>query len=236
MPAPVTTHVADRLDQPVRLLPARLWAGFAALALVVVAGVVWSTMTTLPEHVSAHGVIVHGSGAVTVRATASGSLSSLAVAPGASVHRGQLLAVLARPHRTIAVRAPVDGRVMTLLAAPGRKLLPGAPLVAIDAVARPARAVLFVDSPRELARLARGQHVDVAAVGGGRVVSVAPYPASAVDLVARFGTAEVAAGSAWLVDVALDAPAQDLPALAPVSARVLVDRVRPYRLVSGGTR
>jgi pyruvate/2-oxoglutarate dehydrogenase complex dihydrolipoamide acyltransferase (E2) component len=181
-------------------------------------------------------VIVHGTGAVTVRATTSGSLSSLAVAPGARVHRGQLVATLARAKRSIAVLAPVDGTVMTLLAAPGRKLLPGAPLVAIDAVARPARAVLFVDSPRELARLAPGQRVDVAALGGGRIVSVTPYPASAVDLVARFGTAEVAGKSAWLVDVALDGPAQDLPALAPVSARVLVDRVRPYRLVFGGSR
>jgi pyruvate/2-oxoglutarate dehydrogenase complex dihydrolipoamide acyltransferase (E2) component len=193
-------------------------------------------MTTLPEHVSARGVIVHGGGAVTVRATGSGSLSSLAVSPGAPVHRGQLVATLARAHRTIAVHAPVDGRVMTLLASPGGKLLPGAPLVAIDAVARPARAVLFVDSPRELARLAPGQHVDVAAIGGGHVVSIAPYPASAVDLVARFGTADVAGGSTWLVDVALDAPSQDVPALAPVSARVLVGRVRPYRLVFGGSR
>jgi biotin carboxyl carrier protein len=224
------------LDQPVRLLPARLWAGFAALALVVAAGAVWSTMTTLPEHVSAQGVIVHGRGAVTVRATASGSLSSLAVSPGSPVHRGQLVATLARAHRTIAVLAPVDGMVMTLLASPGGNLLPGAPLVAIDAVGRPARAILFVGSPRELARLAPGQHVDVAAVGGGRVVSVAPYPASGVDLVARFGSADVTSGSAWLVDVALDSSALKLPALAPVSARVLVDRVRPYRLVFGGSR
>jgi biotin carboxyl carrier protein len=226
----------DGLDQPIRLLPARLWAGFAALALVVAAAAVWSTATTLPEHVSARGVIVHGTGPVTVRATTGGSLSSVTVAPGATVHRGQPLATLALGHRTVALRAPADGIVMTLLATPGRRLLPGAPVVAIDAVTRPARAVLFVTSPRELARLEPGQRVDVAAVGSGRVVSLTQYPASAVDLVARFGTADLPnADGAWLVDVALDSP-QPAPALAPVRARVLVGRVRPYRLVFGGSQ
>jgi multidrug efflux pump subunit AcrA (membrane-fusion protein) len=242
MPAPLTTPAADRLDVPVRLLPARLWAGFAALALVVVAAAVWGTVATLPQHVSATGVILHGRSAVTVRATEAGSLSSLSVTPGTTVHRGRLLGTLTSDGVQVAVRAPVDGTVMSVLAAPGRRLEPGAALVAIDAVARPARAVLVVISPRTLARLAPGQHVDVAGAGDGRVSSVTPYPASEVDLVSRFGTTEVPGiardgKSTWLVDVALDEPlAQGVPALTPVRASVLVDRVRPYRLVFGGTR
>jgi hypothetical protein len=129
---------------------------------------------------------------------------------------------------------------MTLLAAPGRSLLPGSPLVAIDAVAEPARAVLLVGSAREIARLAPGQRVDVAGAtfGTGRIASITPYPASKVDLVARFGTADLpgaADGPAWLVDVALDRQVA-APGLAPVSASVLVDRVRPYRLVFGGSK
>ena len=46
------------LNQPVRLLSAKLWAGFAALALVVAAAAVWATVASLPQHVSARGVIV----------------------------------------------------------------------------------------------------------------------------------------------------------------------------------
>jgi multidrug resistance efflux pump len=242
MPAPLTTQRADRLDVPVRLLSARLWAGFAAFALVVAGAAVWGTVATLPQHVSAPGVILHGPSAVTVRATEGGSLSSLAVSPGALVERGQLLGTLTAGDRLLSVRAPVDGRVMSVLAAPGRKLLPGAPLVAIDAVARPARAVLFVSSPRTLGRLEPGQRVDVGGVAGGHVASVTPYPASAVDLVARFGTTDVPGiardgKSIWLVDVSLDAHAAPaVPALAPVRASVLVDRIRPYRLVFGGSR
>ena len=161
MPAPVPTHVTDRLDAPVRLLSARLWAGFAALALVVVGIAVWGTVATLPEHVSARGVILHGDAAVTVRSTAAGALASLAVAPGAPVHRGEVLGTLAGAGGRVALRAPVDGVVMSVLAVPGRRLLPGAPLVAIDASARPARAVLFVSSARTIARLAPGQRVDL---------------------------------------------------------------------------
>jgi hypothetical protein len=242
MPAPLTTPAADRLDQPVRLLPARLWAGFAALALVVVATVIWGTVATLPQHVSATGVILHGPNAVIVRATDAGSLSSLAVAPGTRVENGSLIGTLSSGGRQIEVRAPVGGTVMSVLATPGRGLEPGAALVSIDAVARPARAVLVVTSPRTLARLAPGQHVDVPGAGDGRVNSVTPYPASRVDLLARFGTTDVpgigeAGKSTWLVDVALDEPTvQAVPALTPVSASVLVDRVRPYRLVFGASR
>jgi biotin carboxyl carrier protein len=231
----------ERLDQPVRLLSAKLWAGFAALALVVVAAAVWATVASLPQHVSARGVIVHGRGAVTVRATTAGSLAAFAVEPGSAVRRGQRIGTLATAGGKIPVRAPVNGTVMTFLTAPGRKLLPGAPLVAIDAVTRPARLVLLVSSPREVARLAPGQRVDFggAAFGRGRVAAVTPYPASDVDLLARFGTTNVPGANGkpdWLVDVTLDAPTAPVPALAPVSARVLVDRVRPYRLVFGGSR
>jgi biotin carboxyl carrier protein len=229
------------LNQPVRLLSAKLWAGFAALALVVAAAAVWATVASLPQHVSAPGVIVHGHGAVTVRAGSAGSLASFAVEPGATVHRGELLGTLAGAGGKIPVRAPVNGTVMSFLTAPGRKLLPGAPLVAIDAVTRPARLVLLVDSPREVARLAPGQRVDFggATFGTGRIASVTPYPASDVDLLARFGTTSLpgAAGKPdWLVDVTIDSPASPAPALAPVSARVLVDHVRPYRLVFGSSR
>ena len=244
MPAPVPTHVTDRLDAPVRLLSARLWAGFAALALVVVGIAVWGTVATLPEHVSARGVILHGDAAVTVRSTAAGSLASLAVAPGAPVHRGEVLGTLAGAGGRVALRAPVDGVVMSVLAVPGRRLLPGAPLVAIDASARPARAVLFVSSARTIARLAPGQRVDLggAVFGSGRIGSITPYPVSSANVVARFGTADIpgvarAGGPTWLVDVSLDrASARAVPALSPVSASVLVDRIRPYRLVLGGSR
>jgi len=229
------------LNQPVRLLSAKLWAGFAALALVVAAAAVWATVASLPQHVSARGVIVHGRGAITVRATTAGSLASFAVEPGSTVRRGQRIGTLVAPEGKIPVRAPVNGTVMTLLTAPGRKLLPGAPLVAIDAVTQPARLVLLVSSPREVARLVPGQRVDFggATFASGRVASVTPYPASGIDLLSRFGTANVPGADGkpdWLVDVTLDSPTTPVPALAPVSARVLVDRVRPYRLVFGGSR
>lgn len=239
MPAPLD-HAGERLDAPVKLLSARLWAGFAALAVAVAATGAWGAVGTLPQHVSASGVILHGADAVSVRAPVAGSLASVAVAQGSPVRRGQLLATLAAGSRRVALRAPAAGTVMSLLAAPGREVEPGAPVLALDPVARPARAVLFVTSTRVLARLAPGQRVDLggATYGQGRIRSVTPYRASAADLVARFGSARVpgAPRGAWLVDVALDGGAPPAPALAPVSASVLVDRVHPYQLVFGGSR
>jgi biotin carboxyl carrier protein len=246
MPAQASTHTADSLDAPIRLVPARLWTGFAALALIVAAAVLWSVLATLPQHVGATGVIIHGGHAVTVSATASGSLSSVVVTPGTAVRRGQPLATFSAAGRRLLVGAPVDGTVIAVPARLGQPLLPGAPLVTIDPATESPRAVLLVTSPREASRLAPGQRVELAgsAAGAlrGRVSVVAPYPSSAADVAARLGTANVPGRPrdgkpAWLVDVTLDArSAPTVPALSPVRASVLVDRVRPHKLVFGDVR
>ena len=237
------TAVADRLDAPVRLLPTKLWAGFAALAVAVGAAAVWATAATLPQHVSTAGLIVHGRAVVSARAPLDASVVSVAVTPGQTVRRGARIATLRADGVDVDVTAPAGGTVMSLLAAPGTAVRPGSAMATIDATGRPAHAVLLVHSAVELARLAPGQHVDVAGVPGeGRVRAVTPYPASRADLAARFGTADLPAegdpgAATWLVDVALDPSAGAVgPALAPVSAKVLVGSVRPYRLVFGGSR
>ena len=51
-------------------------------------------------------MIVHGRGAITVRATAAGSLASFAVEPGSTVRRGQRIGTLVAPEGKIPVRAP----------------------------------------------------------------------------------------------------------------------------------
>jgi biotin carboxyl carrier protein len=247
MPARASTHTADSLDAPVRLVPARLWTGFAALALVVAGAVLWSVLATLPQHVSASGVILHGASAITVRATTAGSLASVVVTPGTTVQRGQPLATFRAGKRQLLVGSPVDGTVVGVPATPGQALLPGAPLVAIDPATASARAILLVRSPREASRLAAGQTVELAGSTAGarlrgRVSVVAPYPSSADDVAARLGTRDVPGLASdgkptWLVDVALDARgAAALPALTPVSASVLVERIRPHRLVFGDLR
>src|SRR6201999_4587789 len=100
----------------------------------------------------------------------------------------------------VALVAPADGTVMSLLATPGTALLPGAPVVTIDPPRPPPRVVLLGTSPVELARLAPGQQVDLAGIaGGGKVASITPDAASTADLIARFGTADVATGTqTWL--------------------------------------
>jgi hypothetical protein len=239
-PAPATP-IVDRLDVPVRLLPARLWAGFAAFAALVLAAVVWAVAATLPEHVSAGGVTLNGGSLVAARAPAAGSLASVSVSAGTRVTRGEPIGALSQGARVVPVRAPVTGTVATLLAVPGQQLESGAPLADIDQTAQPPRAVMFVTSVRDLAQLAPGDTVEVtgATVARGRVLSITPYPASADDLVARFGTTQVpglhlAGKPVWLVDVGLSSRGPAPPALAPISATVLVGHQHPYQLVFGG--
>jgi multidrug efflux pump subunit AcrA (membrane-fusion protein) len=188
-------------------------------------------------------VIIHGSSVVSIRTPAAGSLLSLSVQAGSSVRPGQVIGTISTGPYQLAVRAPIAGSVVGLAASPGQELLPGAPVVTVDAVSEAARAVLFVTSATDVGRLASGQRVDVAGstYATGRVASVTPYPASAEDLVALFGTDHVPgyparAEQTWLVNVTLDAGGPAAPALAPVDASVLVGRQHPYQLVFGGER
>lgn len=240
-PPTTTTPISDRLDVPVRLLPARLWAGFAAFAVLVLATVVWAIVATLPEHVSARGVTLDGAALVAARAPSAGSLASLSVTAGARVTRGEPIGALSHAGRMVPLRAPVTGTVANLLASPGQHVLTGAALAEIDPAAESPRAILFVTSVGDLAQLAPGDNVEVtgATLARGRVLSATPYPASEADLTARFGATQVpglpSLGTpTWLVDVQLSGQASAVPALAPISATVLVGRQHPYQLVFGG--
>jgi hypothetical protein len=55
-------EIEPELDQPVRIVGARLWAGFLALALFVGVAVVWGTFGSLPRHLSLTGVVIQAPG------------------------------------------------------------------------------------------------------------------------------------------------------------------------------
>ncbi len=244
-------YAADHLDQPIRVLSGRLWAAALALVVLIGAGTAWAVVGTLPHHLSARGVLVHGRGPLAAAAPKAGALLSVTVGSGEQVHRDQVVAIVATPDGPTPVHAPADGAVMNVVAVPGQQLDAGAAVVLVDPGAdprtAPAQAVLFVTSREELSSLQPGQQTHLALAGGvlaGHISAVAGYPSSAAELVSRFGSQRVpgvdAGRDVWLVEVGIDAAGAEIgaqiPAMSPVAASILISRDHPLRVLFGQRR
>ncbi|WP_033219023.1 acetyl-CoA carboxylase biotin carboxyl carrier protein subunit [Kitasatospora phosalacinea] len=160
------------LDQPVRLIGARLWLAGAALVLAVGAGASWAVWGKLPHTMTVHAVAAHGDAPVRVAAERAGSVVEFEVRPGDRVAAGQVLALIGDGTGTTRLTAPEAGTVSALLAAPGARLAPGTPVLALDAAAAPATVRLLLDNPQDAAKLAPGLPLLVPAPGGGAVRAV----------------------------------------------------------------
>ncbi|GAA4843949.1 hypothetical protein [Kitasatospora terrestris] len=175
------------LDQPVRLIGARLWVAGVALLLAVGAGAGWAAFGSLPHTLTVNAVVAHGPAPVQVAADRAGALFETRVRPGDRVAAGQTVAVVRTAGEgDVEVRAAAPGTVTALLAAPGAQLAPGSPVVALDPSDAPAVVRLVATSAKDAARLAPGRAVLVPLPGGGVVRAVVtaadPLPVAAGSL------------------------------------------------------
>ncbi len=224
------------LDQPVRLVGARLWLAGAALVLAVGAGASWTVWGRLPHTMTVHAVAAHGDAPVRVAAERAGSLVEFKVRPGERVAAGQLLALVGDGELT----APTAGIVSALLAAPGTRLAPGAAVLTLDAAAAPPTVRLLLDDPKAAAKLAPGLPVLVPAPGGGAVRAVVdrveplPVRADSLDGTLPVAVPGLPAGPApvWVAYARLP---QGVALNGPLALDVRVDlgSRHPYQAVLG---
>jgi len=238
-------HADDTAAEPIRVVPARMWAGLLALTLLATAGALWAVFGTLPQRLTADGVVVRGAEPTVVASTVAGSVTAIAVRAGDHVEAGEALGTVqdtTGAGTAGTVTAPVAGTVARLLAVPGQPVVPGTPVAVLDPDGSPATVLLFVaaGATADLGRVAAGQRVDVlvgGAVVAGLVSGLDPYPPTDTDLLVWFGTTDVAGAdtAAATVQVALtdDLPA---PTFTPVTGSVLTGDRAPYELLLGTSR
>ncbi|MGW4813944.1 hypothetical protein ACWEPB_20195 [Kitasatospora cineracea] len=224
------------LDQPVRLVGARLWLAGAALVLAVGAGASWAVWGRLPHTLTVHAVAAHGDAPVRVAAERAGSLVEFEVRPGERVAAGQVLALVGGAGLT----APAAGTVSALLAAPGDQLAPGSPVLTLDAAAAPPTVRLLLDNPKDAAKLTPGLPVLVPAPGGGAVRAVVdrveplPVRADSLDGTLPVAVPGLPAGPApvWVAYARLP---QGVALNGPLALDVRVDlgSRHPYQAVLG---
>lgn len=176
---------ADPADAIAAQLPAtdrRGWMMLIAVALLVVAGLLWAVLGRAPETVSGSGMIVPSQGFVDVGTSVSGSVTEVLVSPGQEVRMGEPVATLVSDDGAVErILATVPGTVATIIARQGGLTEPGVPLLTLDPSTGAEVAVGFL--PAEQGGLVR--------VGMPALVSVSAFPQSQFGYIT--GTVEAVA-------------------------------------------
>ncbi|HET6229540.1 MAG TPA: NHLP bacteriocin system secretion protein [Longimicrobiaceae bacterium] len=93
----------EQLDQLVQVTTPRGWVALAALSLLIVTGVVWGVVGSVPEKVGGDGILVKSGGVFEVVPLGSGRVADVAVRVGEVVNEGQVVARIAQPDLMAAV-------------------------------------------------------------------------------------------------------------------------------------
>lgn len=221
MPVAETT-AADPADAIAARLPVtdkRAWSLLIAIALLVLAGVVWAVLGRAPETVRGPGMLVPTDGFVEVGTLVSGRVSELLVNPGDPIRAGQPVAFLTTPDgESQEVRAPVDGSVATVVVRQGGTTESGTPLLTLDPARGGNVAVGFLPAEQGArVRVGMPALVSVASLpqaqygylkGTVKAVALLPVTADRVELLtggnARLPEFFMAAGPVIEVTVTLD--------------------------------
>src|SRR2546422_381673 len=88
----------EQLDRLVTITGPRTWLALLALCLLVASACAWSVFGSVPRRVAGHGILVPLGGSVyDAMASATGNVTSIAVAPGALVQKGEVIAEITQP-------------------------------------------------------------------------------------------------------------------------------------------
>ncbi|EIC22727.1 NHLP bacteriocin system secretion protein [Thiorhodovibrio frisius] len=98
----------DQLDQLLSVVRPRHVLGFGVVAAVMVAGLIWSILSTAPVIVGGPGVLLSSAGVAAVTAQGSGHIDAILVQPGDAVTLGQPIARIRQPERLDELEAAED--------------------------------------------------------------------------------------------------------------------------------
>lgn len=89
----------EQLDELLQVTAPRTWIALATVVALLVAGVVWGVVGSIPERVSGRGILLRGGGVLEVATQQGGRLKDLAVEVGDDVEAGQVIARVYLPEQ-----------------------------------------------------------------------------------------------------------------------------------------
>ncbi len=87
----------EQLDQLMTVTDGRGWVALAALGALLVTGIAWGCLGSIPETVAGLGMLVKSGGVAQVVPATPGRVADVAVAVGDEVHEGQVVARIEQP-------------------------------------------------------------------------------------------------------------------------------------------
>ncbi len=182
---------ADELDERVKVVLPRTWVALAGLLAIVLAVVVWGTVSTLQDDVNGIGFVTPAQGWSSIDTPVSGIVTVLVIRVGDPVVAGEALALIGSGPSSVTLRSPVTGTVEQVSVSDQEYVSSGTSL----AVIRPAGQALIVHAyvtATSAHSVSVGQQVQVG-LGAqttskygyllGSVSSVAPFPATSQRLI-----------------------------------------------------
>ncbi|MEO8561609.1 MAG: NHLP bacteriocin system secretion protein [bacterium] len=82
----------EQLDQLTQVTNSKAWLSLGAVALVLLTGIVWSVVGSLPERVSGMGMLLKSGGVLEIVAPGAGRIADVSVDVGDTVREGQVIA------------------------------------------------------------------------------------------------------------------------------------------------
>lgn len=181
----------DEFDRLVRVTSPRHWIGLSGLLLVVIAAVVWASISTIPTTENGSGFLLPEGGLRTIEAPAAGELTALDVDLGDHVVDGQRLGFVRTPAGVrVPVKATGTGVVSESDGQRGSYVSAGDQLALVQPIGWP--AVVYAYLPTEsVGDIEPGTEARVRFAGGigatygdalGSVASVARFPTTSERL------------------------------------------------------
>ena len=87
----------EQLDMVMEVTPPRAWLALGAVGVLLVVVTVWGILGSIPEKVTAQGILLRRGGVADVAAPAAGQVAEIAVVEGKDVKAGELLVRIAQP-------------------------------------------------------------------------------------------------------------------------------------------
>lgn len=87
----------EQLDQTIEVVQPRAWLFLGAIALLLIAALIFAFTAGIPTRIGASGILIAPGGVMEVVAPAGGQLATVAATEGAVVRKGQLIATIVQP-------------------------------------------------------------------------------------------------------------------------------------------
>jgi hypothetical protein len=191
----------EQLDQLMQVTSPRAWLALIGLGSLIVVGVLWAVFGTIETTEIGQGILIRGSGILTVEAPESGQVTRLNVQPGDVITQGQALASV-QPlgqREPITISSPRAGRVLEIRVNEGSVVQSGSALLSVEPMVGEIQAILYLSATSgKIVRPDMIVHVSPSTVRKeeygvmlGRVISVGEFPATYQGMLRVLGSDEL---------------------------------------------